>query len=101
MAKQEINLSPFTPNIPAIKRRQGFAVMDPEQRRQVARLGGQTSHGLGKAHRFTPEEAREAGRKGGRTLSRNRAYMVEIGRRGGMQSQRRQAEERDLPNRPK
>ena len=34
------------------------------------------------------DRAREAGRKGGRTVSANTAYMVEIGRRGGQQKAR-------------
>jgi len=40
--------------------RRGFAGMDPERRRQIARLGGRAAHALGRAHEFTPEEAREA-----------------------------------------
>jgi general stress protein YciG len=37
----------------------------------------------GNAHEFTPEEAREAGRKGGQSVSRDRKHMAEIGRLGG------------------
>lgn len=44
----------------------GFASMDEETRREIARKGGVASHERGHAHEFTPEEAREAGRKGGR-----------------------------------
>jgi len=68
------------------KGKQGFASMDPEKRREIARRGGQTAHSLGKAHRFTQDEARKAGRKGGRALSRNRAHMAEIGRSGAKRS---------------
>ena len=64
------------------KGKQGFASMNPERQREIARLGGQTAHSLGKAHRFTQDEARKAGVKGGQALSRNRAHMAEIGRRG-------------------
>ena len=32
---------------------------------------------------FTPEEAREAGRKGGQTVSKDRKHMARIGRLGG------------------
>lgn len=46
--------------------RQGFASMDPEKQRRIASQGGKTAHDKGKAHQFTSEEAREAGRKGGR-----------------------------------
>lgn len=43
----------------------GFAAMDPETQRKIASKGGKTAHALGRAHEFTPEEARAAGRKGG------------------------------------
>lgn len=43
----------------------GFATLTPERRREIASMGGKKAHQLGKAHRWTPEEAREAGRKGG------------------------------------
>ena len=35
----------------------GFARMDPEKHKEIARRGGQTAHRLGKAHTFTPEQA--------------------------------------------
>jgi general stress protein YciG len=43
----------------------GFASMNPERQRQIASEGGKAAHARGKAHKFTSEEAREAGRKGG------------------------------------
>lgn len=61
----------------------GFAVMDPTRLRKIAREGGLAAHAEGKAHQFTSEEARRAGKKGGRSISRDREYMAEIGRRGG------------------
>ena len=39
--------------------------MDPEQQRRIASEGGKASHASGRGHRFTAEEARAAGRKGG------------------------------------
>ncbi|MBC6698543.1 con-10 family general stress protein [Hymenobacter puniceus] len=45
--------------------RRGFASMDPELQKRIAREGGKASHASGRGHRFTPEEARIAGRKGG------------------------------------
>jgi len=42
------------------------------------------AHAKGTAHEFTSAEARAAGRKGGTALSRNRAHMAEIGRKGGL-----------------
>lgn len=81
----------------------GFAAMDAEKQKQIASKGGKAAHAKGTAHEFTPEEAREAGRKGGEavveeyghehmaqigrkggeTVSENRAHMAEIGRKGG------------------
>lgn len=43
----------------------GFAAMDREKVRAIASLGGRAAHERGTAHRFTSEEARAAGRKGG------------------------------------
>jgi general stress protein YciG len=40
--------------------------MSPARRREVARAGGRAAQAKGGAHRWTPEEARIAGRKGGR-----------------------------------
>ena len=64
----------------------GFASMDPAKQREIASKGGRAAHEKGTAHEFTPEEAREAGRKGGETVSRNRDHMAEIGREGGRSS---------------
>ncbi|QJX45426.1 general stress protein [Hymenobacter taeanensis] len=57
---------------PPAKRARGFAAMDPAQQRRIASEGGRASHQSGRGHRFTSEEAREAGRKGGQaSRSRN------------------------------
>ncbi|HYW57152.1 MAG TPA: KGG domain-containing protein [Polaromonas sp.] len=50
----------------------GFAAMDPERQREIAREGGKAAHESGNAHQFTSEEAREAGRKGGEASGSNR-----------------------------
>ena len=42
------------------------ASLDPEQRREISRRGGEASHQHGRAHEWNREEAREAGRRGGR-----------------------------------
>lgn len=47
------------------KRRRGFAAMDPARVRAIASKGGRAAHACGRAHRFTSEEARLAGTKGG------------------------------------
>jgi len=45
--------------------KRGFASMSPEKQREIASKGGKAAHAKGTAHEFTPQEAREAGRKGG------------------------------------
>jgi general stress protein YciG len=47
-------------------KRRGFAAMDPARVREISRAGGKAAHAAGTAHEFTSEEARVAGRKGGR-----------------------------------
>jgi len=61
----------------------GFAAMDQARQREIASKGGQSAHAQGKAHQFSSAEAREAGRKGGESVSQDRQHMSEIGRRGG------------------
>lgn len=65
------------------KRERGFAAMDAEKQRQIASKGGKAAHEKGTAHEFTPDQAREAGRKGGQTVSQDRKHMADIGRKGG------------------
>jgi uncharacterized protein len=67
-------------------RNRGFASMAAEKQREIARKGGRAAHEKGKAHEFTTDEARMAGRKGGEKVSVNRNHMAEIGRRGGRSS---------------
>src|SRR5215213_9376222 len=61
----------------------GFASMDREKQKEIASKGGRAAHAKGTAHEFDSGEAREAGRKGGVAVSRNRDHMAAIGRRGG------------------
>ena len=67
-------------------RNRGFASMNSDRQREIERKGGRAAHEKGKAHEFTPDEARAAGRKGGEKVSVNRSHMAEIGRRGGRSS---------------
>jgi general stress protein YciG len=75
------------------KQRRGFAAMDPEKQREIAKRGGIAAHACGSAHEFTREEAGVAGKKGGETISSDREHMARIGRLGG-EVRRRRAEER-------
>lgn len=61
----------------------GFASMDRGKQKEIASKGGRAAHAKGTAHEFDSNEARDAGRKGGLAVSRNREHMAMIGRRGG------------------
>ncbi len=50
----------------------GFASMSPEKRREIAQKGGKAAHAQGRAHIWTSEKAREAGRKGGQRSRRSK-----------------------------
>lgn len=75
----------------------GFASMNIEKKREIARKGGRAVHLKGVAHEFTKgsKEARDAGTKGGESVSSNRGsdYMAEIGRRGAFVSAKVRAEQ--------
>lgn len=80
------------------KKPRGFAAMDVEKQRMIASKGGKIAHQRGHAHEFTPEEAREAGRKGGVAVSRDRKHMAAIGKLGGeARSQGRGAQQQPPP----
>ncbi len=64
----------------------GFAGMDDDRQREIASQGGKAAHDKGTAHEFTPEEAREAGRKGGESGRSGGGQGGESGRSGGGQS---------------
>lgn len=59
------------------KRKMGFACMSEEQKHAIASKGGIAAHKKGKAHEWTQEEAKAAGKKGGETR-RNRAAKKQI-----------------------
>lgn len=81
-----------SPATEASRSKRGFAAMSAAQQREIASKGGQAAHQKGRAHEFDSAEARRAGQKGGEAVSRNRAHMAEIGRKGG---ESRQAAQRD------
>ena len=75
------DVGPATDRKPASQR--GFAAMERDKQRAIASKGGKAAHEKGTAHEFTPDEARQAGKKGGEVVSQNRKHMAEIGRKGG------------------
>jgi general stress protein YciG len=58
--------------------------MNRSKQREIASIGGKAAHAQGRAHEFTEDEARTAGRKGGEAVSRDRDHMAAIGRAGGL-----------------
>lgn len=73
-------------------RNRGFASMDSQKQREIARKGGKAAHQKGTAHEFSADEARVAGRKGGEAVSADRNHMSHIGRIGGKSSAGRRRE---------
>src|SRR5215831_10987217 len=76
----------------------GFASMDEEKQREIARKGGANVPHEKRSFAQDRALAAEAGRKGGqsvapetRSFSQNRALAAEAGRKGGRASQRRRA----------
>jgi uncharacterized protein len=62
----------FSDKEETVTSKRGFASMDPDKQRRIASKGGKAAHKQGRAHQFTPEEASEAGRKGGLASGRSR-----------------------------
>jgi general stress protein YciG len=80
--------------MPSGTKNRGFASMDAEKQKEIARKGGRAAHEKGTAHEFTAHEARAAGRKGGERVSANREHMSRIGRIGGKRSANRRQQDR-------
>lgn len=81
-------------------RNRGFASMNTERQREIARKGGKAAHEKGTAHEFTSDEARAAGRKGGERVSADRSHMSRIGRLGGRSSAGRRQQARSSSSFP-
>lgn len=69
---------------PPVQSKRGFAAMPRERHLAIASKGGRAAQDSGVAYRFTTEEARKAGRKGGAVVSADRAHMSAIGRKGAL-----------------
>ena len=72
------------------KSNRGFASMDPEKQRAIARKGGQSVPDEKRSFSQNPDLAARAGRKGGqsvnpakRSFSRDHALASEAGKKGG------------------
>ena len=62
------------------RRLRGFAAMDAERRRRISSVGGKAAHAKGTGHEFTSDEARDAGRKGGRARAARAGLKPSEGR---------------------
>ena len=71
----------------------GFGALDSDVQREIASKGGKAAHEAGVAHEYTSDEARAAGKKGGRKVSQNKEWMRTIGRRGGLARQKKKREQ--------
>ena len=58
------------------KERRGFASMSSDKQREIASKGGRAAHEKGTAHEWTPDEARNAGRKGGQISRGGRGRLA-------------------------
>ena len=54
------------------KKKKGFALLSKARMREIAGMGGKRAHELGRAHEFTVLEAKEAGKKGGKTRKKDK-----------------------------
>ncbi len=75
---------------PKIMKR-GFAAMDPEKRREIARIGGAAVSAEKRSFSRDPDLAAACGRKGGssidpakRTFFKDRSLAADAGRKGGL-----------------
>jgi len=66
-----------------MNKNKGFAAMTVEQKREIASAGGKAAHAKGSAYKFNTLTAKEAGKKGGKTVSQNKEHMSIIGQKGG------------------
>ena len=81
--------------------RRGFARMEPNKQRELARKGGANVPSEKRSFSQDRTLASEAGRKGGRrvapqarSFSKNRLLAAEAGRKGGRMSQKRREDSR-------
>lgn len=51
----------------------GFQRLPPEELKKISEAGGRAAHKSGKAHKWTTETARKAGRRGGELRRQRRA----------------------------
>ena len=72
--------------------RRGFAAMDKERQREIARKGGASVPDDKRSFSQDRDLAASAGRKGGEVVSNDKQHMKEIGRMGGRAKRRKRGE---------
>lgn len=58
--------------------KKGFQHLTSDQRKVISSKGGKAAHKAGKAHTYTPEEARLAGSKGGKSAQAKKAASKKL-----------------------
>ena len=74
------------------KSKRGFAAMSLELRRKIAASGGRAAQAGGKTHKWTKQEAKEAGKKGGQAAAASgkaHRFTSETGKAAVRKRQRR------------
>ncbi|PLX26281.1 hypothetical protein C0581_04710 [Candidatus Parcubacteria bacterium] len=69
-------------------KKQGFATMSPEKRKEIARKGGMTAHSKGSAYKLTSSDRSKGGAKSSGNFKHNPELAREAGRKGGKISKR-------------
>lgn len=59
------------------KKGRGFAGMTPEKQKEIASKGGKKAHEKGTAHKWNSEEARAAGKLGGKARMKTQQEEAE------------------------
>ena len=72
MSEPNVQVSTPVTTEPKPKANRGFRIMDPAKQREIASKGGIESHRRGTGHQWSSEEARLAGRIGGRNSNGGR-----------------------------
>jgi general stress protein YciG len=70
----EVSVDVAVNEVPAapVKAKRGFAAMSPEKRKEISSKGGFRAHELGVAHKYSSDEAKEAGKLGGTAPHKSR-----------------------------
>lgn len=77
--------------------RKGFAVLietNPDLQKEISSSGGTAAQESGKIKHFDSKTGAKAGRKGGKTVSKNREWMSQIAKKG-VEARRKKKEQQE------